>query len=181
MANSNALVISVFGSSAPRPGDPDYTQAMQVGALLAQAGYTVATGGYGGTMSGVSQGAAEAGGHVIGVTSDQIEEYRPIRANRWVIEEIRYPTLRERLIHLVEHNDGMITLPGGVGTLSELSLAWSFIQVNEIPPRPLVVLGNIWRDLFDAFVKPSYVDEFTANILRFAATPEEAVQALTKK
>ena len=71
-------VISVFGSSAPRPGSEAYEWGRRVGRLLAEAGLTVATGGYSGTMTAVSQGAAEAGGHVIGVTSSQIEQFRPL-------------------------------------------------------------------------------------------------------
>lgn len=175
---TNSPVISVFGSSAPRPGQPDYIQAMQVGAELARAGYTVATGGYGGTMEAVSRGANEAGGHVIGVSCDQIEAYRAISPNPWIKEEIRYATLQKRLLHLVTVNEGMITLPGGVGTLTELSLAWGFIQVGEVTPRPLVALGAIWRDLAKVFVKPAYVDASTNAILRFANTPLEAVMAL---
>ena len=44
-------------------------------------------------MSAVSQGASEAGGHVIGVTCYQIEQFRPLAPNEWVIEEMRYETL----------------------------------------------------------------------------------------
>ena len=72
-------VISVFGSSAPQPGSADYEAARDLGRRLAEAGFTVQTGGYMGTMEGVSRGANEAGGHVIGVTCDQIEEFRPSR------------------------------------------------------------------------------------------------------
>lgn len=100
-------IISVFGSSAPQPGSGAYEEARRVGELLAQAGFAVATGGYSGTMTAVSQGASEAGGHVIGVTSAQIEQFRPLGPNRWVAEEIKFETLRDRLLHLVtvyEHN-----------------------------------------------------------------------------
>ena len=79
---------------------------------------------------------------LIGVTSAQIERFRPIQANRWVAEEIRYDSLRDRLMHLVLHNDGAVVLPGGIGTLGELSLTWNMMQVGEIPQRPLVLLGQ---------------------------------------
>ena len=68
--------ISVFGGSSPKPGDLAYEQAYYLGKLIGEAGYTVLTGGYIGTMEAVSRGAAEAGGHVIGVTCDQIENWR---------------------------------------------------------------------------------------------------------
>ncbi|KAA3663777.1 MAG: LOG family protein [Chloroflexi bacterium] len=168
-------VISVFGSSAPKPGSQPYDEAHTVGRLLAEAGFAVATGGYIGTMTAVSQGAAAAGGHVIGVTSDQIEQFRPIGPNEWITEEIRYVTLRDRLIHLVTKNDGMIVLPGGIGTLSEMSLAWSFLQAGEMSKRPLVLLGDLWQNTITTFNDPQYIREPHLALLNFADTPETAV------
>jgi len=66
------------------PTEPDYAQALHLGKLLGQAGCTVLTGGYIGTMEAVSRGAAENGGHVIGVTCEEIETWRKVRVNRWV-------------------------------------------------------------------------------------------------
>jgi uncharacterized protein (TIGR00730 family) len=168
-------IISVFGGSTPRPGSEPYRVAYEVGRLLAGRGIAVATGGYSGTMTAVSQGASEAGGHVIGVTSDQIEQFRPLGVNQWVVEEIRYRTLQERLIHLVRSNEGMIVLPGGIGTLSEMALAWSFLQVGEISPRPLILLGDMWRQTVEDFIDTQYVRPEHIQLLHFAETPEAAV------
>ncbi len=173
-------IISVFGSSAPQPGSVAYEEAQTVGRLLAEAGYAVATGGYSGTMTAVSQGAAEAGGHVIGVTSAQIEQFRPLGPNGWVQEEIKYETLTDRLLHLVKNNDGMIVLPGGIGTLSEMALAWSFLQVGEIELRPLALLGNLWRETIEQFYDPLYIKEAYMAMLYFADTPETAVAHVTQ-
>lgn len=178
--NNSRGVISVFGSSRPRPGSEAYEQARQVGKLLAEAGFAVATGGYTGTMEAVSDGAARAGGHVIGVGCKQIERFRPGGLNRWVVEAIHYETLRERLYHLVLKNDGMIALPGGIGTLSEMALAWSLLQVGEVNQRPLVLLGDIWREAMEAFIDPDFVAEDHAQLLRYAQTPEEAVLLLNE-
>jgi uncharacterized protein (TIGR00730 family) len=167
--------IAVFGSSAPRPGDAAYEDARQIGRMLAEAGFNVATGGYSGTMSAVSQGASEGGGHVIGVTCDQIEQFRPLGPNEWIIEETRYGTLQERLLYLVERNAGMIVLPGGIGTLSEMALAWSFMQVGEIEQRPLCLLGSVWRDTIAVFNKTGVIRDDHLQLLHFADTPEEAV------
>ena len=171
----NKRTISVFGSSAPQPGSAAFVEAQRVGRLLAEAGFAVATGGYMGTMTAVSQGAAEAGGHVIGVTCDQIEQFRPIGPNRWVQEEIRYATLRERLLHLVTQSDGIIVLPGGIGTLSEMTLAWSFLQVGEVAAQPLVLLGDLWRQTIEAFYTTEYVREKDMKLLLFADDAETAV------
>ncbi len=167
--------ISVFGSSAPQPGSTAFAEAHLVGNLLAEAGFAVATGGYSGTMTAVSQGASDAGGHVIGVTCNQIERFRPLGPNQWVQEEIRYERLRERLLHLVTKSDGIIVLPGGIGTLSEMTLAWSFLQVGEVAAQPLVLLGPLWQQTIQAFYSPDYVRERDMKLLLFADDPETAV------
>lgn len=168
-------IISVFGSSAPQPGSAAYEEAYTVGRLLAEGGFTVATGGYSGTMTAASQGAAEAGGQVIGVTCSQISDYRGFGPNRWVREEIQYATLRDRLLHLVMHNSGIIVLPGGIGTLSEMTMAWGLLQVGEMQKRPFSLLGSIWQTTVHAFYDPQYVAPHYLELLHFAHTPEEAV------
>lgn len=168
-------VITVFGSSVPQPGSEPFEAARRAGRLLAEAGYAVASGGYSGTMTAVSQGAAEAGGHVIGVTCDQIERYRLLPPNRWIKEEIRYPTLRERLLHLVSENVGMITLPGGIGTLSEMALAWSFLQVGVIEQRPFAMVGEMWPNTIHTFYEPLYIEQMYMDMLYFAESVDTAV------
>lgn len=174
-------VVSVFGSSAPQPGSLDFEQAKEVGRLLAEAGFAVASGGYGGTMTAVSQGAAEAGGHVIGIASARIERYRGASVNQWVNEVHKYETLADRLLHLINHNVGMIALPGGIGTLSEVTLAWSLLQVGELGQRPLALLGPIWRDTFHAFYDPQYIKEKDMQLLYYAETPAMAVAHITQQ
>lgn len=171
-------VITVFGSSRPKPGDPDYEMAYALGRQLARAGYAVATGGYIGTMTAVSQGAAGAGGRAIGVTCDEIEAWRTVGPNEWITQEIRYRTLWERVIHLVTENDGIVALPGGVGTLAEVALAWSQLQIGAMAPRPFVLFNGFWRPAIDAFVDSAYVSEADRQLLRFADTTEEAVALL---
>jgi uncharacterized protein (TIGR00730 family) len=171
-------VISVFGSASPKPGSADYESARHLGQILAQTGFTVQTGGYSGIMAGASQGAYEAGGHVIGVTSVQIEQFRPMSANQWVKQEIRCQTLRERLLYLVDHCQGAIIMPGGIGTLSELALIWSFVQVGEITPRPIIAVGGLWQRTLAAFIDPAYVSPSNQQLITTVRTVEEAVKTL---
>ncbi len=143
--------VTVFGGSKPKPGEPAYEEALTLGRLLGAAGYTVLTGGYIGTMEAVSRGAAESGGYVIGVTCAEIESWRGIAPNPWVQEEIRRATLNERLRTLIESCDAAIALPGGIGTLTEISLMWSQMQIRALPPRPLLLVGEGWQRTFEAF------------------------------
>ncbi len=142
-------VVVVFGASAPRPGESDYEAGMACGAGLARAGLSVATGGYGGVMEAVSRGASEAGGHVIGITAPEVFPGR-VGANPWVAEELPSPTIPLRIARLLEISDAAIALPGSIGTLTELILAWNVAFVarfSGLEPTPLVTVGPTWTAL----------------------------------
>lgn len=171
-------VIAVFGSSQPEPGSQVYEQALAVGRGLADAGFAIATGGYAGTMEAASRGASEAGGHVIGVGAARIEEFRPGGLNQYVDEAIFFETLQERVLHLVRENVGMVVCPGGIGTLSELALAWSFLQVGEIETRPLVLFGEFWQRTMSLLLESQWVAEPDRALLLFADTPAEVVRLI---
>ena len=174
-------VISVFGSASPEPGSADYVLAETVGRLLGEAGFAVQTGGYMGTMEGASKGAHEADAEVIGITASAIEKFRPIGPNPYVKTELRYETLRERLLHVITHNDGMLVLPGGIGTLAELAMGWNGVQTGELSPRPLVLLGDVWSETLPVFVRDQYVKPEHAQLLKIASTPAEAVEFLASQ
>jgi len=175
------MLISVFGSSCPVEGHPLYEEGRRLGALLGQRGWQVATGGYNGLMAAVSQGAAEAGGSVLGVTCQRFAR-RGLQANRWVQKEIQFSTLAERLLFLIGQCDAAVALSGGVGTLSEVSLAWSLIQSREVPARPLVLVGPCWSSTVQAFLQAAEglirpVDQL---LVTLCPTPEEAVTQLDR-
>ena len=166
------LVVSVFGASRLVEGTVEWETAETLGRLLAQAGYTVQTGGYSGTMEAVSKGAQEAGGHVIGVTVG-IFDLEGGSHNPYIDEVIRYDTLVDRLLHLVTQADALIGLPGGIGTLSEVSLAWSLIQTRELAPRPFVLIG--WEQALENFRGDGrYIPEKFMRLYRVAESAAEA-------
>lgn len=176
------MKVSVFGSSKPTPGDQTYTDAHELGGLLAKRGHTVLTGGYMGTMEAVSRGAAEAGGHVIGVTCSDIEKWRSVGANQWVKEEIRRTTLTDRILGLIENCDAALALPGGPGTLAEISLMWNLMIIGSQHPRPLILIGGGWQSVIDQVyaVMDSYVAASQRELVQFAADNQTATQMLEK-
>jgi predicted Rossmann-fold nucleotide-binding protein len=110
------------------------------------------------------------------VTSFQIERFRPMPANHWVLEEVKCQTLRERLMYLVDHSHGFIVMPGGIGTLSEMALVWSFLQVGELSPRPIVLVGGLWQRTLAAFIDKDYIRPDHQALLSTAPTATEAAK-----
>src|SRR5262245_8310033 len=145
--------IAVYGSSLVEERDPGYRLAYDLGAALARKGATVVTGGYGGVMEAASRGAAEAGGHVVGVTVELFGYRGP--GNRWVGERVHAPDLLERLKHLVIEPDARIAVEPSVGTLTEVFLAWTLANHGRIRPGSLILLGPQWPDLLAAEVMQS--------------------------
>jgi uncharacterized protein (TIGR00725 family) len=175
MTGSRPPQVAVFGSARLRPGDPEYAEARDLGGLLASAGWTICTGGYDGAMAAASEGAAGAGGHVVGVT---IAGWAPRRsANRWVGEERAAGGLIARLTELLE-SDAWVAVAGGIGTLSEVALAWNLLQTGDVGSRPLVLVGRRWRELTPLLRTHLVVDDRDMALVRVVADAPAALREL---
>jgi len=170
-------IVTIFGGSRCRETDPEYGQARQVGALLAEAGYTICTGGYLGVMEAASRGARERGGRVLGIVMNQFKA----EPNRYLTDKVATPHFYERLQHLITRSVGFVALRGGMGTVTELSLVWNKIQTRVIEPRPLVLLGDCWPPVIEAWRTHLIVSEEDVRMLDLAGTPEEAVKIIIEK
>ncbi len=166
--------IAVLGSARIDPPDPRWEMAHRMGRLLAEHGFAVVTGGYGGLMSAVSQGVHESGGRVIGLPMRHWDKLEP---NRWNAELRWSDGYGTRLDHLLRCA-GVVALPGGVGTLSEMAVMWAAAQTEPNPP-PIVLLGDGWPVLIKAIGEQLVVGPDDLRLLRIVATPEEAIKALT--
>ncbi|MGB2634178.1 MAG: LOG family protein [Candidatus Acidiferrum sp.] len=136
-------IVTVFGSSRPQRGDADYEEAQKLGTVLAQRGFSVCTGGYGGVMEAASRGAKDGGGKTYGVTA----EFFSRNANQWIDVEVRKKTWQERLFALIELGDGFVACKGGTGTLVELAVVWEMLNKSVMAAKPLVVLGDFWQPI----------------------------------
>ena len=137
-------IVTIFGTSRAQPGDSAYELAQETGRLLAQAGIIIANGGYGGTMTAAAQGAAEAGGQIIGVTCSAFKG----KANKYITREISTASLDERLDTLIKLGQAYIVLPGGTGTLLELAKVWELKNKGFLESRkPIIMIGGFWKPL----------------------------------
>ena len=160
---SNRLV-AIFGSSQTPPDSTAWREAEDLGFTIAEAGFGVITGGYGGTMEAASRGACRAGGHTVGVIAPSLFLGRT-GANEHVAEIVEATSLANRIGELVARADGAIALPGSIGTATELLIAWN---VNHIVRRnggeifPTVAVGSGWREV--AAVLTSGIGAFPGDV-----------------
>lgn len=167
--------VTVFGSARLRADSPEYAEARTLGRLLAEEGHVVVSGGYGGLMEAVSRGARDARGDVVGITLRPWSER--LRANPYLSEERPAETLYARLEALIE-SDALIALPGGAGTLAEVALAWNLQQIDLGRRKPVILVGNAWRELLDAFRRLLIISDQDLRLIILADTAADAVTAL---
>jgi uncharacterized protein (TIGR00730 family) len=169
MVNSKRT-ITIFGTSKAGPDDEVFEIAEQIGTALARKGFTIANGGYGGTMLAAAKGANQAGGEVIGVTCSA---FGRSTANEYVTSRIVTDSLEERLSRLIELGDAYIVLPGGTGTLLELAHVWELKNKRFAgADKPIIIAGRFWKGLLEliAGIDPDSV--------RYVDTAENPVQVM---
>jgi len=157
----NEKVITIFGTGKTKPGEKIYQIAFELGSELAKAGFTIANGGYDGTMLAAADGANAQNGKVIGVTC---KAFKKSKANRFVNREIKTSSLTERLEQLIKIGDGFVVLPGRTGTLLELAEVWELKNKHFIS-KPIVLLGNFWKPIIQLMTK---TDPKAADCLQIA-------------
>ena len=170
-------IVTIFGGSKCGEESEEYRQALRLGQLFAERGYTICTGGYLGVMEGASRGAHERGGRVLGITMNQFKS----EPNRFLTEKVASAHFYERLQNLIERSAGFVALRGGAGTVTEMSLVWNKLQTKVIEPRPLVLLGEFWRSVIQSFRENLVVSEQDVALLNFVDTPEAAVRLIAER
>jgi len=139
--------VSIFGTSKAKPTEEPFELAESIGKMLAETGFTIANGGYGGTMLAAAKGAAQAGGECIGVTCSA---FKRADANNYISREILTNTLDERLETLIELGQAYIVLPGSTGTLLELAKVWESKNKGFLnSDKPIILVGEFWKPLVE--------------------------------
>ncbi len=166
------MTVCIFGSSRPGPSEQAYRDAYEIGRLIAQQGWTVCNGGYGGIMRASSEGAKAVGGRTVGVTC---RVFSRSGANEFIDEEIKTDSLMERLKSLIELGDAYVILPGGSGTLVEFSFVWELMSKKLMRKKPIVLFSEFWRPVAEitATDRPE-----SLKLLRFVPEAEDVIEAI---
>jgi uncharacterized protein (TIGR00730 family) len=183
-----ASKVCIFGSYKDL-SKKQKAEIVRLGKLLAQEGITVVSGGFGGTMEDISRGAKSAGGKTIGVTCYQWEKPLYKKANEFVDEEIVADSLFARIEIMLNKADAFIVLPGGTGTLLELSAALEHMNKGLIESKPIIILGDFWKPVFKCLEKEPVFSEKTrakhkisccGELVTFVKTVDECIERLRK-
>lgn len=171
--------VSVFGSARMKEGDPYYEMAVEISEKITRLGFGIITGGGPGVMEAGNKGARNAGGKSIGLNIDLPFEqhFNPYIDKDYSID-FNYFFLRK--VMFVKYSQGFIVMPGGFGTLDELSEALTLIQTAKIARFPIVLVGSeFWGGLLEWFektlLKNGLISEEDLILYRVVDSADEAV------
>ena len=174
--------VSIFGSARVRASNPYYKIAEQIAFQLVQHGYGVITGGGPGIMEAGNRGAHRAKGKSVGLNIYLPHEQK---GNIYIDADklISFDYFFVRKVMFMKYSQGFIVMPGGFGTLDELTEALTLIQTRKVGRFPIVLVGKkFWKGLVDWWMKVLMAEKMIGKnddqLFAVVDTPHEAVKVI---
>ncbi|UCB42930.1 MAG: TIGR00730 family Rossman fold protein [Dehalococcoidales bacterium] len=172
--------VSIYGSARITPDDELYAQTQEIARRLGESGFSIITGGGPGVMEAANQGAMEAGVTSVGLNIELPEEQAP---NIYTTKSITFHHFFVRKVMLVKYATAFVIMPGGMGTLDEVTEVLTLMQTFKIKPFPVIMYDSqYWNGFLEwlrSVVLPrGYVSEEDFNLLRICDEPDEVIEAV---
>jgi uncharacterized protein (TIGR00730 family) len=172
--------VSIYGSARITPNDKLYSQTREIARRLGEMGFSIITGGGPGVMEASNRGALDAGVKSIGLNIRLPEEQI---ANVYTTKSLTFNHFFVRKIMLVKYASAFIIMPGGLGTLDEMTEILTLMQTHKIRPFPIVLFDSkYWKGFLDwlhtDILSRGYISEPDFDLLRVYDHPDEIVEAV---
>jgi uncharacterized protein (TIGR00730 family) len=170
----------MFGSARLRPDDPYYEIAVDIARRLSDEGFSVISGGGPGIMEAANKGAYEGRSPSIGLN---IEFPREQASNTWQNISLSFRHFFARKVAFVKYADAYVVLPGGYGTLDELSEVLALIQTGKTSRIPVILVGTqFWHGLLqwfrDTLVAQGMIEATDLELVQLIDEPASIVDAI---
>jgi uncharacterized protein (TIGR00730 family) len=178
--SSISPAVTIYGSARLKPESVDYQKTREIANLLGKEGFNIVSGGGPGAMEAANLGAHEAGVKSIGLNIQLPEEQV---CNAFANISLHFDHFFVRKIMLVKYSIAFVIIPGGLGTLDELTEVLTLIQTRKIKPFPVVLFNSAyWKGFLDWLRNQSlangYISEDEFKLLRLSDDPEEVVDII---
>jgi len=169
--------VTIYGSAQLRPDGELYRQTEEIARRLGELGFSIITGGGPGVMEAANKGARDAGVASVGLNIELPEEQA---CNVYVTRAITFHHFFVRKVMLVKYATSFIIMPGGLGTLDELTEVLTLMQTGKIKPFPVVLFNSeYWEGLLhwlrSSALPRGCISEEDFNLLRVCDHPDEAI------
>jgi hypothetical protein len=174
--------VSIYGSARVKEGDELYKQTQEIARGLGEMGFSIITGGGPGVMEAANRGAREAGVTSVGLNIELAEQQG---CNVYATKSVTFNHFFVRKIMLVKYAAAFVIMPGGLGTLDELTELLTLMQTHKIKPFPVVLFdGQYWEGflgwLRNCTLAKGYISEEDFDLLRVCDQPGEVIEAVQK-
>ncbi|MGD0780605.1 MAG: TIGR00730 family Rossman fold protein [Dehalococcoidales bacterium] len=172
--------VTIYGSARTKPDNKVYTQAEEIAALLGKAGFNIMTGGGPGVMEAANMGARKAGVKSVGLNIQLPVEQA---CNVYADKTITFHHFFVRKVMLVKYATAFIIMPGGLGTMDELTEVLNLIQTHKIMPFPVILFSSeYWGGFLDwlknTVLAQGNISEEDFELLRVFDSPAEVAGAV---
>jgi len=173
--------VTVYCASSDKVDGKYFDLAGKLGETLAKNNITTVYGGSSmGLMAKLANTALENGGDVIGIMPRFMNEVE--WSHQGLTELILVEDMRQRKEMLLEGVDALVALPGGCGTLEELSEAITLKRLGKFT-KPIIIVNtdgfyNPLIELFDRMIQENFLREEHRNIWTVVNTAEEILDAI---
>ena len=174
--------VTIYGSSRPGVDDELYTQTEEIARKLGDLGFSIITGGGPGLMEAANKGALKAGVTSVGLNIELPEEQI---CNPYTTKSITFNHFFTRKVMLVKYATAFVIMPGGLGTLDELTEILTLMQTHKIKPFPVVLFDSkYWKGFLDwlrsSLLTRNFISEDDFNLLRVCDYPDEVIETVQK-
>jgi len=174
--------VSVYGSAQLKPEDELYKKTEEIAYRLGEMGFSIITGGGPGVMEAANKGALRAGVKSIGLNIKLPKEQK---GNIYTTQSLTFNHFFVRKVMLVKYASAFIIMPGGLGTLDELTEILTLMQTYKIKPFPIVLFdGKYWKGFLEWLrnfsLAKGYISEQDLNLLRVCDKPDEVDETIRR-
>jgi uncharacterized protein (TIGR00730 family) len=174
--------VTIYGSARIKPGDELYEQTTDIARRLGKIGFSIITGGGPGVMEAANKGARDARVISVGLNIKLPAEQAP---NPYATKSITFNHFFIRKVMLVKYAIAFVIMPGGLGTLDELTEVLTLMQTHKIKPFPVVLFNSQYWEGFLNWLKNTVlarglISEEDFHLLRVCDHPEEVIEGVQK-
>lgn len=174
--------VTIYGSARLKADDELYTQTEEIAYRLGQLGFSIITGGGPGVMEAANKGAQKAGVTSVGLNIELPDEQT---CNSYATKTITFNYFFTRKVMLVKYATAFVIMPGGLGTLDELTEVLTLMQTRKIKPFPVILFNReYWKGFLDwlnySVLIKKFISEEDLNLLRICDNPGDVIETVEK-
>ena len=172
--------VAIFGSARLKEGHPYFATTETIARKLSDSGFSVLSGGGPGIMEAANKGAVAGKSPSVGLNILLPFEQG---GNAYQDVSMMFQHFFARKTMFVRHAAAYVVMPGGFGTLDELSEALTLIQTGKIRRFPVILVGSeFWGGLIDwmknTMVKEKVISPGDVNLFKVIDDPDQVVAAI---